>query len=45
VTKGGLVDTGTVTIGVVCVIAVVGVMVVAHRWRSHPSSADFADLE
>ena len=45
VTKGGLVDAGTVTIGVVCVIAVVGVMVVAHRWRSHPSSADFADLE
>ena len=42
--KGGIIDTGTIVIGGVTVLAVVGVMVVARRWRSHPPADELADL-
>ena len=42
--KGGIVDMGTIVIGAVIVLAVVGVMVVARRWRSRPPSEELADL-
>jgi hypothetical protein len=41
---GGIVDLGTIVIGVVTILAVAGVMVVAHRWRSHQPAEELADL-
>ena len=41
---GGMVDAGTIVIGIVALIAVVGVMFVAHRWRSRPPSPLLDDL-
>ena len=37
-------DTGTIVIGAVAIVAVIGVMVVARRWRSHRPSEALADL-
>ncbi len=41
--KGGIIDTGTIIIGAVTIVAVTGVMVVARRWRSRRPSDTLAD--
>ena len=44
VVKGGMMDAGTLVIGLGAVVGVVAVMLVARRWRSHPPAEELADL-
>ncbi len=42
--KGGVVDTGTLVIGAISIVAVAAVMLIARRWRSHPPTPELADV-